>query len=53
MGIILAVYYFTKWAEAMPTFAVDGKNAATFVFNHVIARFGVPQEIITNHESHF
>ena len=51
--IILAVDYFTKWAEAMPTFAADGKNAATFVFNHVIARFGVPQAIITDHRSHF
>ena len=40
--IILVVDYFTKWAEAMPTFSADGKTAATFVFNHIIARFGVP-----------
>ena len=40
--IILVVYYFTKWAEAMPTFVADGKTVATFVFNHVIACFGVP-----------
>ena len=39
--IILAVDYFTKWAEAMPTFLADCKTAATFVFNHIIARFGV------------
>ena len=26
--IIVAVDYFTKWAEAMPTLAVDGKTAA-------------------------
>ena len=51
--IILAVEYFTKWAEAMPTFAVDGKTAATFVFNHVISRFGVPQAIVTDHGIHF
>ena len=37
----------------MPTFAADGKNATTFIFNHVIARFGVPQAIITDHGSHF
>ena len=30
--IILAVDYFTKWAEAMPTFATDGKTVVTFVF---------------------
>ena len=51
--IILAVDYFTKWAKVMPTFAADGKTVATFVFNHVIARFGVPQAIITDHRSHF
>ena len=42
--IILAVDYFTKWAEGMPTFSADGKTATTFVFNHIIARFGVPQD---------
>ena len=51
--IILDVYYFTKWAEAMPTFVEDGKTAAMFVFNHVIAHFTVPQAIITDHGSHF
>eukprot|EP00253_Pinus_taeda_P024732 PITA_24732 len=35
--IILAVDYFTKWAEAMPTFEIDGKTAVIFVFNHIIA----------------
>ena len=51
--IIAAVDYFTKWAEAMPTYAEDGKTAALFLFNHVIARFGVPQSIVTDHGSHF
>ena len=51
--IIIVVDYFTKWTEAMPTFTTDGKTAATFIFNHVIARFGVPQAIITYHGSHF
>ena len=51
--IIIAVDYFTKWAKAMPTLAVDGKTMTQFIFNHVIPRFGVPQAIITNHGSHF
>ena len=51
--IILAVDYFTKWAEVMPTFSADEKTAATFIFDHIIARFGVPQAIITDHGSHF
>eukprot|EP00253_Pinus_taeda_P006973 PITA_06973 len=51
--IILAVDYFTKWAEVMPTFEADDKPAAIFIFNHIIARFGVPQAIITDHGRHF
>eukprot|EP00253_Pinus_taeda_P007115 PITA_07115 len=35
--IIVAVDYFTKWAEAMPTFEADGKTTAIFMFNHIIA----------------
>ena len=51
--IIVAVDYFTKWAEAMLTLAADGKTAAQFIFIHVIARFGVPQAIVTDHGTHF
>ena len=40
--IIMVVNYFTKWAEAMPTYLNDGKAMALFTFNHIIARFGVP-----------
>ena len=51
--IIVAVNYFTKWAEAMPTFNNTGQTAAFFFFNHVIAWFGVPQAIVTDHGKHF
>ena len=50
---IVAVDYFTKWAEAMPTYEEDGKTTTLFLFNHIIARFGVPQSIFTDHGSHF
>ena len=39
--IILAVDYFTKWVEEIPTYAEDGNIVALFLFNHVIAIFGV------------
>jgi hypothetical protein len=51
--IIVAVDYFTKWVEVMPTFKDDGETAALFLFNQIIARFGVPREIVTDHGSHF
>ena len=37
----------------MPTYEEDGKTVALFLFNHVIARFGVQQSIVTDHKSHF
>ena len=40
--IIVAIDYFMKWPEAMPTYVEDGKIVALFLFNHVIARLGVP-----------
>lgn len=51
--IIIAIDYFTKWAKAMPTFKSDDETATIFIFNHVIARFDVPQAIITDHGIHF
>ena len=51
--IIVTVDYFTKWVEAMPTLNNNGETTALFFFNYVVARFGVPQAIVTNHGSHF
>ena len=51
--IIIAVDYFTKWVEAMPTFENTGKTIALFIFNHIITRFGISQAIVTDHGSHF
>jgi hypothetical protein len=51
--IIIDVDYFAKWVKDMPTFKYDGETAALFLFNQIIARFGVPREIVTDHGSHF
>eukprot|EP00253_Pinus_taeda_P004455 PITA_04455 len=51
--IIVAVDYFTKWTEAMPTLNKSGKTTALLFFNHVVSRFGVPQAIVIDHGSHF
>ena len=51
--IIIAVDYFTKWAEAMPTFDYKAKNAARFFLNHVISQFGVPKNLVSDHGKHF
>jgi len=51
--IIVAMDYFTKWAETMPTLNNSGETNVLFFFNHVVARFGVLQAIVTDHGSHF
>ena len=51
--IIVAVDYFTKWVEAMPTYVEYMNIAALFLFNHIISRFEIPRAIVTNHGSHF
>ena len=51
--IIVAVDYFTKWVEAMPTFTNHGKMNSIFIINHIIACFVVPKVIVTDHGSDF
>jgi hypothetical protein len=51
--IIMAMDYFTKWAEVMPTYTNDVKTIALFLFNHIITRFGIPKSIVTDHGTHF
>ena len=49
----MAVDYFTKWVEAMPTVKYDGEIAAHFIFNQIITWFGIPKELVTYHGRHF
>ena len=51
--IIVAVDYFTKWAEAMPIVKSNIEIAAHFVFNLIITQFEIPKELVTDHGSHF
>ena len=51
--IIVAVDYFMKWAEAMPTIKSDGETVAHFVINQIITRFRIPKELVTDHGRHF
>jgi hypothetical protein len=51
--IIVAIDYFTKWVEAMPTVKSDGNTTTFFIFNQIISWFGIPSEIVTDHGNHF
>jgi hypothetical protein len=51
--IILAIDYFTKWAEARAIRANDAASAAKFVFESIVCRFGTPEAIVTDQGSNF
>ena len=51
--IIVAVDYFTKWVEAMPTIKFNGETAVHFVFNQIITWFGISRELVTEHGRNF
>jgi hypothetical protein len=50
--IIFAVNYFTKWAEAMPTFNNTVDTTIYFFFNHIISHFGFPLWLVSDHWKH-
>ena len=49
----MAVDYFMKWVEAMPTVKSDGETATHFIFNQIISWFDIPKELVTDHGRHF
>ena len=51
--IILAVDYFTKWAEAMPIVKYDSETAVHFIFNQIITWFGILKALVTYHGRKF
>ena len=43
--IIVAVDYFMKWDEVMPTFVNYGEKTTLFLFNQLISHFGIPNRL--------
>ena len=50
---IVAVDYFTKWAEAEPLATITSKKVINFVVRNIICRFGLPRTIITDNGTQF
>ena len=45
---VVAVDYFTKWAEAKPLALISSKKVQEFIWESIICRFGIPHEIISD-----
>jgi hypothetical protein len=51
--ISIVIEYFTKWVEAMPKINNDGEMTILFIFNQIVARFGILNFIVIDHGSYF
>ena len=53
MYAVVAVDYFTKWAEAAPLATITTKKIKDFVFNSIVCRFGIPYKLISDNGKQF
>ena len=51
--ILVGIDYFTKWVEAIPLPKVDQETVISFIQDHILCRFGVPETITTDQGSVF
>jgi transposase InsO family protein len=51
--ILVATDYFTKWTEEVPLWNMTHRVVISFVQEHIIYRFGVPQCLTTDQEPSF
>nr|GFA11451.1 reverse transcriptase domain-containing protein [Tanacetum cinerariifolium] len=51
--LIVAIDYFTKWIEVKLIATITGNQIKKFVWDNIIYRFGLPQEIISDNRKQF
>ena len=51
--IIVAVDYFTKWAEAEPLTTITEQKIRNFVWRAVICKFGIPRALVSDNGKQF
>ncbi|GAU49243.1 hypothetical protein TSUD_382750 [Trifolium subterraneum] len=51
--LIVAVDYFTKWIEAEPLAKISTSNILRFFKRNILARFGIPQVVVTDNGTQF
>ena len=51
--IVVAVDYFTKWAEAKPLATITEKKIETFVVRNILNRFSTPRVLVSDNGRQF
>ena len=50
---VVAVDYFTKWAEAVPLASITARKLVDFVYRAIVYRYGVPYKLISDNGKQF
>ena len=50
---VIAVDYFTKWAEVEPLATITEKKMEVFVMKNILSRFGIPQDLVSDNGRQF
>ena len=50
---VVAIDYFTKWAEVEPLATITSKKVLDFVVKSIICRFGLPKKIVSDNATQF
>ncbi|XP_071737067.1 uncharacterized protein [Rutidosis leptorrhynchoides] len=51
--LVVAIDYFTKWVEAKSLKTISGKQIQNFVWENIVCRFGIPNEIVSDNGKQF
>jgi hypothetical protein len=51
--VVVAADYSTKWTEAKALKSITSQQIQTFIWDHIICRFGIPQVIVTDNGKQF
>ncbi|GJW88906.1 reverse transcriptase domain-containing protein [Tanacetum coccineum] len=51
--LIVAIDYFTKWIEAKPVATITGSQIKKFMWDNIVCRFRLPEEIILDNGKQF
>ena len=51
--ILVAIDYFTKWVETASYARLMAAKVTKFIRSHIICRYGVPHELISDRGVHF
>ena len=51
--LIVRIDYFTKWVEAEALATITEKNVRSFIWRHIICRYGIPRVLVSDNRKQF